>query len=445
MNTNIRIAITFGIVLIVFLAIFLKCKRHPTYKIEIPACPQEQTATADSIRYVKIFLETSLSMKGYVNRRNVTDSGYVIQTVVPILITDCRENLCQSELWTISNAPEEYHQSENEFIRNLRSGELMQRGNTQIHLIFQHVIELNRPNELSFLISDCIPDLGEGHTMSELNLITTTIYDVLRRNQDISAAVFQYYSEFNGDWYYDSRGWARPFNGMNITMHERPLYIWIFGKSELIDEALNQELLSETKVDFQNCYFYRDNFYLGIPFSILSYPRNGKIAIFESSDEITIVKISQKIPVSFTIGLNLNNVPGFINKTEFLSENLKFDKDHLNTGNEIKVYDLNSIKSHPDFSKIAASINSQSLTHFINVTLRNFDLKNNVEFSLVLENNEPAWIEDAHIHNDLNVSAENLEGKTFASKYISEGFKLRFNSGEIPENLFEIKFKLISK
>lgn len=433
------------IAVLMILVLNLSCNTHPTYKVENQPCDQNQGIIDDSIESVRIFLETSLSMKGYVNRPNVTDSGYIIQTAVPILITDCRVNLCQPELWTISNAPERYFQSEEEFIRNLRDGNLMRSGNTQIHYIFQHIIESNNTNEISFLISDCIPDLGEGHTVSELNFITTTIYDVLRSNQDISATVFQYYSEFNGDSYYDSRGWEQPFEGRNITMHERPLYIWIFGRSDLIDEALKNQLLSNRIVNFQNCYFYRDNPCFEIPFTILSSPVNGKVAIRKSGDEITIVKISPTMPVSFTIGLNLNNVPAYINKTEYLSKNLRFDKNHLNDDNEIKVYDLSSLKEvAKDFVKIAPAIASKSLTHFIHVTLRNLNPKNDVEFSLVLNNNEPAWIEDAYIQNDLNVAAVNLERKTFAYSKISEAFNLRFQSGGLPNNLFEIKFKLTS-
>jgi len=448
MNIATKVSIAVAVLIIVFLVIILR-KPKPTYKLEIKPCEKTQAISADSIESVKIFLETSLSMKGYVNRQSVIDSGYVIKTVVPYLITDCRGSLCQPELWTISIAPQRYIRSEDEFITNLRSGQLMQPGNTQIHLILQHVIESNQPGELSFLISDFIPDLGAGQRVEDLEMITTTIYDVLRSKQSISAALFQYYSEFNGDWYYDRQGWSRPFDGRNINMHNRPLYIWIFGKPELIDAALKQGVLSENRVPFQNSYYYRDGFCLEIPFKILNYPIGGKIAIAKSGDAITIVKTSPTMPVSFTIGLDLNNVPKFISNTNYLAANLKFDKnhDHLNTGNEIKLYDQSSIKSATNYyNKIAPDIDSKSLTHFISITLGNIDPQQDVEFSLVLENNEPSWIENAHIRDDLEIPAEDLEGMTFAYRYISEGFKKRFNEDkDNPNDLFEIQFKLISK
>ncbi len=443
-----KIAAKIGNTVAVFyiVSLLISCKSYTTYKIEMQSCEETEGISVDSIESVKIFLETSLSMKGYVNKRNVSDSGYVIKTVVPILITDCRASLCPSELWTISNAPERYSRSEEEFIRNLKSGELMQPGNTQIHLILQHVIESNQPGELSFLISDCIPDLGGGQTLSALEDIPTTLYSVLKSKQSVSAAVFQYYSEFNGDWYYNRNGWERPFNNRFLTLHNRPLYIWIFGEPELIDEALKQGLLSESKVPYQNNFFYRDSFCLEIPYLILPEPHQGQISFDFEENQITIIKISPKIPVSFTIGLNLSNAPMYIKNTEFLSKNLQFDREDLNIGNEIKVYDQNTIKSATDKYKIIAPIiTSNSLTHFITITFQNLNLTHDVDFSLVLRNSEPVWIEDVHIQDDLDVPAESLEMKTFASRYISQGFNLRFYSDGMAENTFEIKFKTEKK
>jgi hypothetical protein len=194
----------------------------------------------DSLENVKIYFETSPSMKGYVNLPSVSDSGYIIKRVVPYLITDCQNFPGSVELYTIVISPKRYTQGVDAFNRNLRNGSHMMRSNSELHKIFQVLIENTGPGEISFLITDNIPDLKDGGKNVSLDEITTLIDKVLNENPDISAAVFQFYSEFNGDHYYDQSGSGRPFLNKHITLHHRPLYIWMLGRQELIQMALGE-------------------------------------------------------------------------------------------------------------------------------------------------------------------------------------------------------------
>ena len=441
MKNKVSIYITLALVFlsIFFIFIIIRCSR-PTFKIEIPYADKD-IISEDSISSIKIFLETSLSMKGYVNRQHVSDSGYVIKTLVPVLITDCRDNLCQPELWTIRNAPQRYHNSEEEFRRNLRNGDLMGPGNTQIHKIIEYIISSNNKNEVSYLVSDCIPDLGSDN-ISVLDIITSTIYDCLSSHRNTAIAIFQYYSEFNGDYYYDFQN-NTPYGGSHLTLNNRPLYLWIFGRHELIDLMIKNGLPSSRSVKFENCFYYRDEFKFNINYKILPYPKKGEFIIHEQDTAFEIYRLSDKSPISFCLGLNLNESPDFVKDIEYLKNNLKFKPDHLNKNNNFKVYDLDSIKSVAGFKKIASSIYANSLTHFIVFELKDLDPLIDTEFGLELAYNEPSWIRNAHIDDDSDVSEDDLQGKTFAFRYISRALNLRFDSDK--KAIFSINFTLILK
>ena len=419
--------ITYKIIFIIFsISIFFNygcVDDSQSYKISTSGS-EESTP----IKSIKIYLETSISMKGYVNADVAGD--YQLPLIVPTLITDCDVKFDTTYLFTICDRPRTYTNTRNEFRDALISGNIFTGSSSILDNIFIQIIDSTQKNEVSMLISDCILDLGSGQTMASRSYITTDLYDVLSKHKHISAAVFQYYSDFNGDWYYDRNNYPKPF--VSEIMQNRPFYIWIFGSSSSIKQIFEKN----TFKNYKNIYTYGIN-YKEITCKLLKYPKDGRISITDN-ENIKIIEVSDELPVTFTIGLDLSLFPEYCKEQNYLSNNLEIDSDFF--APNIEVFDIEDIKktlSKREFEDIRPVISQFGLTRFVKLT---FDNMPDSVFKLILQKKEPKWINNAEIDDDLCKSIEELEKKTFSFTYLTNAFNDKYEG----ENIFEINFTLIN-
>ncbi|MBL4586356.1 MAG: hypothetical protein JKX84_04755, partial [Flavobacteriales bacterium] len=268
---------------------------------------------------IKLYLETSVSMRGYVNSNKSGD--YKLKDALPYFITDMEANFLPIELYTITDTPKRYDKSVSEFYDDLRTGDIFAGKSSMLHNIFEMLIKDVDSASVNILISDCILDLGTENNMTERTQMTLGIYKQL--NQNISVACFKFLSDFNGDWYYDrentggskSKDKLKPYVGR--ILHNRPFYIWILGNGDLIKKIHAEGILK----GYESVHFYNLD-YQETPVKLLSHPRKGNMSIDTDKKEFTVKKVSPDRPVEITVGLNLSALPEAYQEIGYLSQNV---------------------------------------------------------------------------------------------------------------------------
>ncbi len=110
------------IILSVFLFLSITACSDP----QMYSFTKTQTKEIDTfqIERVNFYLETSVSMKGYVNTDVI--GNYTLKDVIPFLITDLDKDYgINSTLHTISDESRIYKQSKYKFFEQLRKGSLL--------------------------------------------------------------------------------------------------------------------------------------------------------------------------------------------------------------------------------------------------------------------------------------------------------------------------------
>lgn len=383
----------------------------------------------DSIQLssVKIYLETSVSMKGYVNP-NIPGPYTLIQNL-PFIISDIDSKFKPSVLYTISDVPSEYRNSKQKFNENLGTGNIFNGNSSKLQGIVNTIIDSTGQNSLNILITDCLLDLGKGQTTSaQMPYIQSQIYDHIV-SKNISVAVFQFYSDFDGTHYYDCKN-TKPSPHSGRVMNNRPFYIWLFGQKQAIKEVMKLGIIKE----YKNANFYNID-YNDITYELLPQPRKGHLTINDQNSSFTCSSISTTKPCMITLGLDLSDMPKSYQDITYLKNNLSISKNSINC--QINIFDLSSIKTQKGYDEISRIIDDKELTHFITLEFNNLR-EDDSHFSLLLKKEKPGWIDLAHLENDSSLTLQQLEGKTFSLKYLLGAFERKYPNDE----LFQIDFIL---
>ncbi len=376
---------------------------------------------------IDFFLETSVSMKGYVNVNQPGD--YPLKDVVSYLVTDLDKRYDDiTTIYTVSDSPRKYLQTKEHFNDELRRGNLLQGKSSKLQNIFGPIIDSLQSNTISILVSDCILDLGDDDAMTEGTSVTTKIYGHLINKPDAGIAVFKYLSDFNGTYYYDRKNTGsyshrtRPY--YNTILKNRPFYVWVLGDKQLVKELLSQKLFE----NYDKAYAYNISMD-DVPFAILKEPRKGKIAVNTEQNTVIMKDVEQKRPVQFTIGVNLEKYPSFYKSLFMNVENYEVSPSHLKETIALQTKAKSELKG----------VVGIGFTHFLQPKLVDLDFETK-ELVFTLKNQPSNWYKETHLVDDYQVPAETLEHKTFAFNFITAAFDKAYrNSPPL------LEFKLLRK
>ncbi|NAS31988.1 hypothetical protein GTQ40_13460 [Flavobacteriaceae bacterium R38] len=368
------------------------------------------------IENIDFFLETSVSMKGYVNSQKV--GNYPMADIIPLLLTDIdNEYDVATNIYTITNSPKKYNKPNEQFNKELRKGMLLGGKSSKLQNVFSEIIDSLKFNSISILVSDCILDLGKENTMTQGSQVTNKIYSHLSKKQDVGVAIFKYLSDFNGTYYYDRKNTGsknlskRPYH--KIILKNRPFYIWVLGNKHLVKEFLSKKIFE--KYDQSYSYNIPMN---TVPFKLLKHPKKGKVSINSERNTILFKEVDARRPVQFTIGVNLNDQPPIFEELFMNKASYKISPEYTGEAIQLEVKDK-SILNEKILDK--ALIDKLHLTHFLQPNL--LDLDHQVHEITISLNNTPAkWFKDTHLEDDYKIPADSLEHKTFAFKFITDAF-----------------------
>jgi hypothetical protein len=191
------------------------CNTPPHYEVRMKESPP-----MPKIDTVNLYVETSLSMKGYVDEAGAANhDDFKFAENVRSLMSKLSQHY-QVKLFTITDEPLQHKLTVAAFYEELRAGGRMFSKSSKIHEIFIRLIDSLKPSSTNILISDCILDLGNNENPSDRKLVKGKIQgNLLGRN--INSSCYLFYSAFNGNHYFD-RNNTRPMPYSGEILDERP-------------------------------------------------------------------------------------------------------------------------------------------------------------------------------------------------------------------------------
>ena len=363
---------------------------------------------------VKVFVENSISMDGYVTGNSdfksdltemlVLTKNYVGESNIKINFINRRPYASSKK--DIANFASKLEP--NSITYNVGGKD---RRKSDINNIFRMLLDSLHQNEIVILTSDCIYSLGEGdETEGKLNIQKSLTHDAFNdalklRKNDLATVCLKMASDFKGN-YYDLNDHPTKIN------EKRPYYIWIIGSEDLIKEYYPK--ITKNMVGIENSYFLSNFTKEKQPFFTVLKETN-KVGSFKQTDRgekevnsINDIKYDNGT-LQFAIAIDLGNIP--------------VDSTYLTNPKSYVVPDGFVVKSifKIDRNKLTQRdmviVEKTSATHYITISTTNkFTVQ---DLKLELSNKIPAWVEASNSIDDRNVKDE-LD-KTFGLSYLVQG------------------------
>ena len=410
------------------LVFFVSCKGSGNEYVQEQECCAI-SAPESSLSTIKIYLETSKSMKGYVEGTSTSGGVFPIKDL-PTTFSKISQLGKTRELYTVSDEPKAFEKSLQEYNRGLADGAIFVDVQSRLQNSITSIIDSLNRGDLAMFISDCIVDLGsEGYNRDDLSLVKADIFDhLLRKKEHLSVMLYQFSSDFNGTYYYNlDNNWVfdGPKKQVNVyrdqIMADRPFYIWVFGYSGALKSLLNEKILSDADQSYSYGLSYDC---CDLAYSLVPYNLKGRI-LLTSDKSIDFRGYSNDGAIQFTMGLDLSGLPPYARSKDFLRKNLKLNRDFV-SWSLTSVLSQQEIAATADYSRLAQYIQDnggKTYTHYVTIAINETDgVRVDDQYELILQKSKPDWIKNAHVDDDRNLSLEEIEGKTFGLKYITDAF-----------------------
>ena len=393
----------------------------------------------DSIKpVIKVFIENSLSMDGYVNgnsdfKADLTEM--LVLTKNHVGESNISINFINSKAFPSSNKDIVTFASKLEPNSMSFSVGGKGRAKSDINNIFKILLDSLHDNNIVILISDCIYSLGDGdETEGKLNIQKSLTHDAFNdalklKKNDLSTVCLKMISDFNGV-YYD-------LNDKPVKVNDqRPYYIWIMGQEPLINEYYPK--ITKNLIGIKNSYVLTSKINAKQPFYTVLRETNGlgtfKIAK-EDRGNTTVNSIQDityaKGKFQFALAIDLSQV--LVDKSYLLSKN-----NYKSDGFEIvSVEKLDQNKLLPNEWK---RLESTPVTHIITVATSDQTLLRDMELELL--NSIPEWVEQSSSNDDRQITNE--LNKTFGLSYLVQGVREAYVT-QNPKLTSYFKIKVIIK
>lgn len=355
------------------------------------------------IQKVTFYLENSASMFGYVNGH--TEYVNVITELARKAIF-AQENTAR-EFYFINGGEEiqitpignEASSLENRLNPSGFNVGMIKESN--LNKMFQIALNKAVGDSISILISDGIYDVGDSNPITEIELKSReTRSKFIERLSavDFQTILIKLNSSFKGDYYFTS------IKGIEKLDQKRPYYIWIFGKSELLNKYFPEEYITKKlkgyKADIRFLKFDQNN----IQYQPISTNSIGRFR-FDHRDHHKLTNAQtdrHDLGFAFSIAVDFSSLP--------FSDSYYASIDNYEISNNFKI-----ISIEENVEDIFEVIDFKP-THILNVHTDGSPYGN---LEINLKNVIPSWIEASNIDDDSNIRGDTLH--TIGFKYLSAG------------------------
>ena len=367
---------------------------------------------------IKVFIENSGSMDGYVN--GITEFEAALSNLlVDLQYKYSKENLDINFINTkiYPSQVEELKEFAGTLEPSKKPYKVGNRSSSKLNEILEMILDSTDQNSISILTSDCIYSLEKGKdTEGALEFeksLTKGAFLQKSREFNFSTIVLKMNSKFDGT-YYDKNN-----KKTQLSNIERPYYFWIIGQDEILEKFQKNINMKELK-GFKNSYFLSNSQENKQPYFTLLTKTNNK-GTFKKTDKsskvirsINSIKYNIDGVFQFAIAIDLSHVP--VDKSYLINpKNYSADGFIVES---IKTVDISAI-SDKDFH----TIENTTATHIITISTSK-DITSR-DLNLELSNKIPFWVEDSHSNDDSDI--KNQLNKTFGLLYlvigVSEAYK----------------------
>ena len=413
-------------------AIFIGCggpPSTPNQNVATPSSSSEQVQQELPAPTIKVYVENSGSMYGYV--KGTTDfENAVYSYLSDIQLADLGEKVANSaknvmELNYINSKVIKHTPDIKEFIKKLEPAEFRLRGGnmgtSDMSDILKTILSQITDNEIAIFVSDCILSPGNRYQAGDnadeylvSNGIGVKNHFVKKTSecQDFSVVVLRLMSQFDGIYY-------NKFDARTTINANRPYYIWLMGNRSNLKKVMDEVDIDKIKGSgVQNTYMASK------PIKSLSYgilpqqsignfkpdPANTKTSVLNAKP----IKTGGNTTFQLSIGVDFSQM--------LLSDEYLTNPNNYSVSN--KAYSLEIVKNK----------NSQSsYTHIVKLNLTQPIISKGM-VKITLHNNMPAWVEEYTDEIGLDINAEGAMEKTYGLKHLISGVYDAYSSNKENNN-----------
>lgn len=395
--------------------------------------PDDKNTVFPAPANIKIYMENSGSMDGYVNLNSEFKDA-----LGKIIVKS--NNYCNStNLYFVNDAIYDVQETAlrgdvNNFIAQLNAQNMKvgATGSSNINKIFSMVLEKTKSDTLSILFSDFVYSI-KGQNVSALiasakNATMAAFMKAIKEDPDFATIILQCSSQFSGK-YYDRNDHPIPFQGI------RPYYIFIMGKYDYlkyVDQKLELNKSNTGIPGLTNKYLLSSKTWLlnenTVQALTTSYTNCNLIKPERNGYDIDYFKLdSHNDSWTFGYALDLSNL--FVDAS-YLTDTANFEI-HPNDAKLIRAeftsdpaarYEVNNF---PSPLVLQFGLDSSNRTPNMNVKLIN---------------RIPTWVQVSNIPDDSGIVPE--PGQTFAIGSLIEGVYEAFKSHTSDKPIFEFEISI---
>lgn len=383
--------------------------------VETGGCPPAMEAkVAEKVDTLNIIIETSGSMGGFMPARGGSQTEFQQQVDELLANAESLEGKNIRTLRYYSARERMYKEVYSRFSQMLRRGLRNVGSSSPIPQMLENISNtLTGPDQVSIFISDFIyapPNQRDRDFIA--NDIRRALGKVRQNNFVVS--VFAAQSGFEGT-YYPADSKSKPIPRCCKT--EIPYYLWVIGPEEKV-RFVNQEIVRNNSLE--QVHFgmeKREPSFMIVPGS----GREGTWYLTDEEGKTIQVDNSRDIQdgaLTYTVGLQLNALPGQVAGTKYLEDNLVLDVQN-GEGKITGIYNASEFEEQEEINNKDRRL-LECFTHYVKISVdKVFSRNQDIEVNLKLQNKLPGWIDSYTTMNDSQIEEEGP--KTFSLDAIMEG------------------------
>ena len=294
---------------------------------------------------------------------------------------------------------------------------------SNLNSMFQMALSKAKNDTISILISDAIYDIGKPQ--APMNALSTEGRETRSRFierlnvGDLQTIIIKLKSHFDGNYFLVTGG--------SVKLKQiRPYYIWIFGKTDLLNSYFPEGYIKSLKGYMDVARFLKLN-QIEVPYQITPYQSIGNFR-FDKNDKNKLTNVESDRRgrgFQFVIASDFSGLPfsdSYLTTIENYScSNNNFSITKVSTIGDTKLWGL-------DFNP----------THLIYVATN----KNPVcQLDVSLLNTVPDWIESTNINDEENIFGDTLH--TFGFKFLMNAISEAYQYKNKDKNIITFKTELI--
>jgi len=246
MKTYLQMKVNIISLALITVLVLSSCGGDPQLEI-IPSVPAKNVAS--KIDSVDIYLDCSGSMRGYVvfSSNDAVRANQAFKDIVPLLTNNLLNQFGNVSVYRVTDGAETKEPSITGFFSRLTTGQIFGGQTTELDEMITKIINKHNNSKVSILVTDGVLSFGPSllrndrmYNIKNKAILKSNTHNAMLKNASLSISIVKYLSDFNGDHYFTCK---EEVEYKGELLKNRPFYLLIIGKKELVSAFLSREYL----------------------------------------------------------------------------------------------------------------------------------------------------------------------------------------------------------